>query len=186
MFVANTTPDMDNLNYIKRHKGRQDLPGEHIWGDLGQILLFIGFFSIWIVDSFVVHYSTFLSDRISWIIRIPVAVVILFFSSYLARSGLRIVFGNERETPVIIREGVFNLVRHPIYLGAILLYLGLIILTFSILSAAFWIVIILFYYFISKYEEKILLNQFGDDYQKYIDDVPMFIPYIFRRRKNQQ
>ncbi|UCG26875.1 MAG: isoprenylcysteine carboxylmethyltransferase family protein [Bacteroidales bacterium] len=183
MFVANYIPFMDNLNYIKKHKGRQDLPGEHMWGDLGQILLFLFFFVIWIIDSFVIGYSTFLSDRISWIIRIPVAIVILFFSSYLARSGLKIVFGNEREAPVIIREGVFNIVRHPIYLGAILLYLGMIILTLSILATAFWIIIVLFYYFISRYEEKILLNQFGDDYQQYMDDVPMFFPVLFRKRK---
>ncbi len=174
---------MDDLNHRKKHRDRPDLSGEHTWGDLGQIILFILFFVIWIADSFVLKISTITDEFISWYIRIPLAVIILIISSCFARSGLKAVFGEKREHPVIIREGVFSLVRHPIYLGAILLYLGLIVLTLSILSVAFWIIIILFYYFISRYEEKILMREFGDQYKQYMDEVPMLIPALFRNKK---
>jgi len=174
---------MKKLNHIKKHNGRPDLPGEHKWGDLGQIILFVIFFATWITDSFVLKFSTFLSDHISWYIRVPLSLIILIFSSYLARAGLKIVFGAEREKLVVIREGVFNYVRHPIYLGAILLYLGLIFLTLSILAAAIWFIIILFYYFISRYEEKILLAEFGDQYKDYMEVVPMLIPSLLKKKQ---
>ncbi len=176
---------MDNLNHRKKHKDRPDLSGEYVWGDLGQIILFVLFFTIWITDSFVLKISTVSVEIVSWFIRVPLALFILFISSYLARSGLKIVFGEQRKQAVIIREGVFNLVRHPIYLGAILLYLGLIVLTLSIFSAAFWIIIILFYYFISRYEEKILIHEFGDQYKQYMNEVPMLIPNSFKKKKNK-
>ncbi len=173
---------MTDLNYRKVHKGRPDLSGEHIWGDIGQMVLFILFFTIWIVDSFVLKISTLPGESISWSIRFPLAGVILVLSSCLALSGMQAVFGHKREHPVIIREGVFNRVRHPIYLSAILLYLGLIVLTLSILSAIFWFIIILFYYFISRYEEKILIHEFGNQYKEYMDEVPMLLPTPFKKK----
>ena len=172
---------MIELNQIKKHRDRPDLSGEYIWGDIGQLILFILFFAIWIVDSFVLKFSIFPGDYISWFIRIPISLIILIFSFYLARSGLKIVFGDQREKPVVIREGVFKYIRHPIYLGAILLYLGLILLTLSIPSAVFWLIIILFYYFISRFEEKILLHEFGDQYKEYMEEVPMLIPSLFKK-----
>lgn len=174
---------MDDLNHRKRHKERPDLAGEHTWGDVGQVILFILFFTIWIIDSFVLNLSTLPDGFLPWYFRVPLAVVILVLSSYLARSGLKAVFGTRRLIPVVIREGIFNRVRHPIYLGAILLYLGMIVLTLSLLSAAFWIIIILFYYFISKYEEKILVHEFGDQYRNYMDEVPMLLPNPFKTKK---
>ena len=175
---------MQNLNHIKKHNDRPDLSGEHRWGDLGQIILFVIFFATWIVDSFVLEVSTFLTEYVPWYIRVPTAIIILVFSSYLARAGLKIVFGEQREKPAVIRESVFRYVRHPIYLGAILLYLGMILVTFSLLSACVWIIIIPFYYYISRYEEKILVQEFGDQYKDYMKDVPMLIPSFRKKRKS--
>jgi len=73
-------------------------------------------------------------------------------------------------------------VRHPIYLSAILLYLGLILLTFSIASTGVWLIIISFYIFISRYEEKMLTIEFGDQYLEYKKEVPMLFPNPFRKQ----
>ena len=106
---------------------------------------------------------------------------ILIISGILAKYGLGIVFGEVRDKPEIIEKGVFKIVRHPIYLGSILLYLGLTILTCSIASAVLWILIVIFYYYISKYEEKLLLNEFGEEYKNYMKRVPMLIPMKFKK-----
>ncbi len=105
-------------------------------------------------------------------------MVILLISGYLAKSGLSIVFGEVREEPCVIKKGVFAVVRHPVYLGSILLYLGLLMFTLSIMSAIVWIIIVAFYYFISKHEEKLLLGKFGEEYEDYMKKVPMLIPRI--------
>jgi protein-S-isoprenylcysteine O-methyltransferase Ste14 len=164
----------------KRHGDRQDLAGEHSFGDLGQIILLIIFLTVWIADSFFINYSNFLSEYVPLYIRIPLSIVILSISGYMAKAGLSIVFGEVREEPCVIKKGVFGIVRHPVYLGSILLSLGLLIFTLSIMSAVVWIVIIAFYYFISKHEEKLLLEKFGEEYEDYVKEVPMLIPRIKR------
>jgi len=171
---------MQNEKNLKGHSDRTDLVGEHIWGDAGQIILLVLFLIIWAADSFFFKYSTFLSEDISLYIRIPIAAALIIYAFVLARKGLNIVFGEVREKPEVIRDGVFGIVRHPVYLGAVLLYPGLIVSTCSIISAAFWLIIILFYHFIARYEEKVLLKTLGKDYEEYMQQVPMWIPKIYR------
>lgn len=163
----------------KKHHNRDDLIGEHKLGDAGQVVLLILFLLIWILDSFVFNYSTFLAKYVPLYFRIPLGFLDLIYAWWFARSGLRIVFGEKRDKPEVIRKGVFSKVRHPIYLGAILLYLGMILITFSLISVAFWIFIILFYIWISKYEERILTEYFGKEYQEYKNEVPMLLPKLF-------
>jgi protein-S-isoprenylcysteine O-methyltransferase Ste14 len=167
---------MEKDKKYRKHRNRDDLAGEHVWGDAGQIILFLIFLVIWIGDSFIFKYTTILSNYIPFSVRLPIALVIIFVSAYFARAGLRIVFDEIREQPIVIRKGVFNLVRHPIYLGSLLFYLGLCLPTLSILSMIAWFGIIIFYHFISKYEEKILVNKYGAEYEKYQNEVPMWIP----------
>lgn len=162
----------------KRHKERPDLAGEHKSGDLYQIIFLIIFLAVWITDSFLFHYSDFLLKYIPLYIRLPLGIITLIISGYLAKSGLKIVFDEVRDEPCVIRKGVFNVVRHPIYLGSILLYLGLLILTMSIGAIAVWVIILGFYHYISKYEEKLLTEKFGDEYRKYMQEVPMWLPRI--------
>ena len=163
-------------------KNRGDLVGEHPLGDAGQIVLLLIFLAIWTADSFILKCSTFISAYFSFYFRIPLAIITLFISGYLAGSGLRMVFGEIREEPIVIREGVFSMVRHPIYLSAILLYLALLFLSPSIFATVVWFLIIVFYIYISKYEEKMLIEKFGNTYMDYIREVPMLIPRIDRSK----
>ncbi len=172
-----------NNNKTKRHDNRKDLIGEHASGDLGQLILLVIFIIIWISDSFFLKYSTLSSDTIPNIVRMIIGFPILIISGILAKYGLGIVFGEIREKPEIIEKGVFKIVRHPIYLGSILLYLGMIVLTCSIASAILWIIIVIFYYYISKYEEKLLLKEFDEEYEDYRKRVPMLIPMKFKKVK---
>jgi protein-S-isoprenylcysteine O-methyltransferase Ste14 len=159
-------------------KEREDITGEHPLGDAGQMVLLVVFLAVWVADSFFLKYSTFLTMYVSPYVRIPLAVIILVLSAYLARSGLRIVFGERRETPEVIRKGVFSLVRHPIYLSALLFYVALLVASFSLLALGVWIVTIVFYIYISRYEEKLLTERFGKEYEEYMKEVPMLIPRI--------
>jgi protein-S-isoprenylcysteine O-methyltransferase Ste14 len=160
----------------KQHAGREDLTGEHRLGDSLQMIFIILFLAVWILDSFLLGFSTFLAGSIPWFIRFPVGVILLIFAFYLAQSGLRAVFGRPQETPHVITGGVFSVVRHPIYLGAILAYAGMTCLTLSLVSAALLVVIIVFYHYISRYEEKLLTQRFGDEYREYMRKVPMLLP----------
>lgn len=165
----------------KFHEDREDLTGEHKWGDAGQVILFFVFIAVWITDSFILKFSIASVGFIPLWLGLIIAMLILGFSFYLARQGLNIVFKTKRDKPEVIREGVFGIVRHPIYLGSILFYVGLVVITFSLASTAVLLIIISFYYFISKYEEKILVERFGEDYKNYKHNVGMLFPIIFLR-----
>lgn len=152
--------------------------GEHGIGDAGQLVLACLFLSVWVADTFFVRATTFLNAIVPPALRIPAGVIVFIFGAVLAKLGLSIVFGEERERPVLIREGAFGLVRHPVYLGEILFYLALLMFSLSLASAAIWFLGIIFMHYISRYEERLLIDYFGEEYRAYMNKVPMWIPKI--------
>jgi protein-S-isoprenylcysteine O-methyltransferase Ste14 len=170
---------------IRKHAGREDLIGENHLSDIGQILFYIVFMGVWITDTFFFKYSTFSNEHSLSSVRIPLGIIILLISAYLAWTGLSIVFGEKREIPGVIRKSVFSIVRHPIYLSEILLYFGLLTLRISLAAAVVWIFAIVFLHYISRYEEKLLLFHFGEEYKKYMSEVPMWIPLLRKKSKTK-
>jgi protein-S-isoprenylcysteine O-methyltransferase Ste14 len=160
---------------------RDDLTGKHGWGDAGQMLFALLFFGVWIADSFFLRYTTQPDEVVPTLVRKPIGAVLLFVSAYCAWAGLRIVFGEVREEPSVIRKGVFGVVRHPIYLSEVLLYLGLFVLTMSLAAGVVWIVASVFLYYLSRHEERLLLERFGEAYKSYMGDVGLWIPRIRKR-----
>lgn len=165
------------------HTGREDLTGEHRLGDIIQLIFLILFLAVWILDSFVLKYSTFLAGSVPGYIGWTAGIILFILGFLLARSGLKSVFGTVQESPHVISSGVFSIVRHPIYLGAILFYTGMVCLTLSLASAVLLLVIIAFYRFISRYEEKLLTQRFGDEYREYMGKVPMLFPIKLKRTR---
>jgi protein-S-isoprenylcysteine O-methyltransferase Ste14 len=157
------------------------LTGEHVVGDAGQMVLACLFAVTWILDTFFLKVTTFLNNYVPLGIRIPLGIVLLILSGYLASTGLSIVFGKKREKAGVIRKSVFGIVRHPIYLSEILLYLGFLMFSLSIAAALIWGMAILFLHYISRYEEKLLLSRFGEEYEQYMQEVGMWIPRLRKR-----
>ena len=62
-----------------------------------------------------------------------------------------------------------------------LLYLGLFMMNMSLVAGVVWIGASVFLYYLSRYEERLLLERFGEDYQSYMSDVGMWIPRVRRR-----
>jgi protein-S-isoprenylcysteine O-methyltransferase Ste14 len=166
------------MRKYRDHLNREDLVGEHPFGDAGQLILLAVFMVVWVLDSFILNYSTFAAKYVSLFIRIPVAILILIAAGYLTEEGIRIVFVEEREIPCVIMKGVFNRVRHPIYLGSILFYIALVISTLSLSAAVIVVVVIGFYHYLAEYEERLLLLKFGEIYAQYMRFVPMWVPRL--------
>ena len=132
----------------KKHKGRPDLIGEHKIGDAGQAIFAILFGLVYIADSFVFGFSTWLNEVVPNIIRVSAGTIVLILSVFFSLAGMRKVFNEVREKPEVIRRGVFSIVRHPVYLGEILLYMGLLFFSLSIASAVVWVFAVIFLYYI--------------------------------------
>lgn len=76
----------------------------------------------------------------------------------------------------LVTSGVYRYVRHPQYLGLILVTFGWLIHWPTIPGAVMWPLLTYMYYRLSKHEEKALLETFGEDYQEYASNTPMLLP----------
>ncbi|MGA1869915.1 MAG: methyltransferase family protein [bacterium] len=166
---------------VKGHEHRADLAGEHPFGDTGQIILLLLFLTVWIIDSFFLKYSTFISSYVSLYIRLPLSSMLLIIALYITKKSHDIVFGEVREEARVIRKGVFGMLRHPLYCGALLGYCGLFVMTLSLVTLPILIIIIFFYNYIARYEEGILREKLGKEYITYMREVPRWVPRLRRR-----
>ena len=77
----------------------------------------------------------------------------------------------------LIIHGPFGVVRNPLYCGNFLITMG-----FALYSGSLWIVGLAFalfafqYHAIVKFEEKLLLERFGRDFEDYRETVPAWVP----------
>lgn len=79
----------------------------------------------------------------------------------------------------LITTGMYGIVRHPIYTGTLLLFLGFILFNSSIISLVYFPFSILLYCVMTIFEERDLEKTFGDEYKKYKHNVKFrLIPFI--------
>ncbi len=80
--------------------------------------------------------------------------------------------------------GIYSIVRHPLYLGNYLMWIGITVFTFNvyfivIISLAFW----LYYERIMFAEERFLEKKFGEKYLSWSLEVPAFFPSFSKYKK---
>lgn len=95
--------------------------------------------------------------------------------------------GNVGGTYLII-SGPFAHVRNPLYVGNILMYLGIGIMSYAIfpwLQIAALIFFAVQYHYIVKEEEAYLASAYGEEYQKYLKNVPRFFPRVTPYKNSQ-
>ena len=81
----------------------------------------------------------------------------------------------------LIISGPFAFIRNPLYVGNILIYLGLGIMSFAWFPYLQIVAVLFFllqYYLIVKEEEKYLKEKFQQDYKNYCENVPPFLPRL--------
>jgi protein-S-isoprenylcysteine O-methyltransferase Ste14 len=149
--------------------------GEHPFGDAGQLILLGLFLVVWAGDSFFVRKSTFLWDGVPLFIRLTILGLVLIPAFYLFLSGHVAVAHGERPASVL-STGAFRYVRHPLYLAAMLVYLGLAVSTASLFSLLLLVIIFLFYNYIAGYEERLMEIKFGTDYVSYKNKTGKWVP----------
>ncbi|MDO9546648.1 MAG: isoprenylcysteine carboxylmethyltransferase family protein [Pelolinea sp.] len=174
-------PEKNEINeeLYKNHENRPDLAREHPIGDPLQLLFLIIFIGAIAVDYIFFQSYFLLSAKIPFLLRLPIGLALIASGGWLALKGIQIVFKDLRPEPVMITEGMFSKVRHPIYLGVMIVYVGILLITRSLLGAIVFIFVMILYNWLAKHEEKLMLGIFGDTYQEYIRQVPMWLPKLF-------
>jgi methanethiol S-methyltransferase len=166
----------------QNHESRPDLAGEHPVGDTYQLIAMIVFIAVVLLDYFLLGFPQRFNNSLSIWARLPFSLAIFALGGWLALRGIQIVFGEYREKPVMITEHMFGWVRHPIYLGAILIYAAVLLLVLSPLGGLAFIGVISLYQWLARDEEKRMLGIFGEKYRAYKRSVPMWLPYKFGKQ----
>jgi protein-S-isoprenylcysteine O-methyltransferase Ste14 len=85
-----------------------------------------------------------------------------------------------RDNHRVIQSGLYKYIRHPAYLGAIMSFVG-----FGV-SLNNWISLAIISIFVSgvmiyrlRIEEKVLIEQFGEEYKEYMKRTFRLIPWIY-------
>jgi protein-S-isoprenylcysteine O-methyltransferase Ste14 len=95
-------------------------------------------------------------------------------------GGILVIFGWSKifkAKTTLVTDGIYSYIKHPQYLGILLATLSLVIYRFSPISLILWPVLVIIYYQLAKKEEKIVASKFGEDFLKYQQTVPMFLPF---------
>ena len=112
---------------------------------------------------------------------------IIFLGEFIRLKSIRFAGGSTRTTsvgaPELCSDGPYSHVRNPLYLGNIIIYIGIVIfsgggdLLFEILVVTL-IFFIIQYSLIISLEEEVLKKKFGREYDIYSNSVPRLIPLI--------
>jgi protein-S-isoprenylcysteine O-methyltransferase Ste14 len=106
---------------------------------------------------------------------LPISNLIILSSIFLIVFGWRQVFKAKGK---LITTGIYSHVRHPQYLGFILLTFGIDFLWVTFSTLILWPLLVYLYYKLAKDEEKIMIKKYPKEYASYSQEVPMFIPKI--------
>lgn len=110
-------------------------------------------------------------------VMVPLSNVIIITGMLLVIFGWTTIFKSKNQ---LVTTGIYNYIRHPQYLGVLLITFGMNILWVTFSTLILWPVLAFLYYRLAKEEDKQLTENFGEEFIKYKNNVPMFIPRIER------
>jgi len=131
--------------------------------------------TIYFISSYlgqVVFQNTFLDYMTS--IGMPIGYIITGVGLLFVIAGWRPIY----RTDGMVISGPYRLLRHPQYLGFLLITGGWLIHWPTIPTILMWPILVFLYYNLAKKEEKEMEKRFGEKYKLYKESVPMFIPKL--------
>lgn len=126
---------------------------------------------VWFVQPLVVR------QVISWLLLTgSLALAVVSFGT-LKRAGKPV--GSFEDTTRLVHEGVYGVIRHPMYTSLILFGLGVFLKDPTWFAGGLTFATAIFLYAAAIVEEKENLSRFGTQYAAYMGKTRRFIPYLW-------
>ena len=100
---------------------------------------------------------------------------LVFIGFMIMWKAWKLIHGAKGE---LVTEGPYSYVRHPQYAGLFIIMISMLIQWPTIITALMFPVLVFAYYRLSKREESDMIKMFRDEYKRYIEKTPMFIPRL--------
>ena len=130
----------------------------------------------WLVDIGIfrmhIRYGFFILDSI----RVIIFLILLTLGFSLIKVSWKVITPEIYESETLLLEGIYKYIRHPMYMGILVIYMSLVLLNLSLIMLAAWILIFLVMNIMASYEERHLIKIFGQDYKNYKDKVSKWFP----------
>jgi protein-S-isoprenylcysteine O-methyltransferase Ste14 len=134
------------------------------------LILFLLNWASWFRDPFSTH------QIVAWMfLTLSIVPVFLGFRTLQLHGKAQRQFEN---TQVLVTSGIYRSIRHPMYLSLMLLGTGICLKNPTGLAVGLGIVNCLALVATALREEKELREKFGDEYEVYMKQSKMFIPYL--------
>ncbi|MHA2053707.1 MAG: methyltransferase family protein [Candidatus Hodarchaeales archaeon] len=114
---------------------------------------------------------------IHFVIFLPIIIIVLWLS-LLGVKEVTLKVSETHRPEKIVTTGVYSLIRHPQYFGALLAHISISILLSAWYSFVLTPIMILYLYLLAWKEEKELIKEFGSEYKEYQSQIPMLIPKL--------
>jgi protein-S-isoprenylcysteine O-methyltransferase Ste14 len=160
---------------------KHGLGSEHPLCDRIQLVMVILFLVVWGADFLafsVFGSSTVLVAVTSCPLLLLPSFATLVFGLYLIAKSHKVVFSEANVQPKLIDSGVYSWVRHPMYLGTLMICLAFFFVSLSLLSLGVLFVFFILYDRMTVLEEGCLINILGEDYIAYQKRVSKWLPRL--------
>ncbi|MHA1844849.1 MAG: methyltransferase family protein [Promethearchaeota archaeon] len=118
------------------------------------------------------YFNKFYQNSITTIFGLLIIAVGFFI--FISQLIIMKKFGqgkNWENTTIVIKKGWFKYMRHPMYFGCAIANIGVLIWIPSYFTIIFMIISFILCIFSSKWEEQVNLEKFGEEYEKYKEEV---------------
>jgi protein-S-isoprenylcysteine O-methyltransferase Ste14 len=108
----------------------------------------------------------------------PLSNVFIFSGLIVIAMGWRGIHGGNGD---LITYGIYKYVRHPQYSGFMLMIIGFLIQWPTIITLIMAPILLIMYVKLAKKEERKMIENFGQEYVEYREQVPAFFPLNIKK-----
>ena len=101
--------------------------------------------------------------------------ILIVAGFWLLASAWKVLYEAQR-VHRLATKGAYARVRHPQYIGFVLIITGFLLQWPTLVTLVMYPILVIMYALLGKREERDMLAQFGDEYSRYMQSVPAFIP----------
>jgi protein-S-isoprenylcysteine O-methyltransferase Ste14/ferredoxin len=115
---------------------------------------------------------------VGWLVTVIGLPFFLATAIYFPRKGMPQEGKSSMDVTAVVDTGLYGIVRHPQYLGCMLMMLASILVSQHWLSVIVGVPLALWLFTEIPKEENGLILKFGDDYRHYMQKVPRLNPFL--------